>query len=86
MTNQPTGCLGISGHTAAEAAPAGGGPVAIHVETDPLVYAPARETWWELSVSSVSALDSTPRAYRMDADHKVTQCALITPTAREDQP
>ena len=34
--------------------PADGGPVVIHVETDPLVYAPDSEAWWDVPVSEVS--------------------------------
>ena len=33
---------------------AGGRPVVIHVETDPLVFAPDSESWWDVPVSEVS--------------------------------
>ena len=69
----------------AKAAPADGGPVVIHVETDPLVYAPDSEAWWDVPVSEVSELDSTQDAYRTYRRHKATQRPLITPTIAEDQ-
>ncbi len=48
----------------AKAAPADGGPVVIHVETDPLVYAPDSDAWWDVPVSEVAELDTTQDAYR----------------------
>jgi 3D-(3,5/4)-trihydroxycyclohexane-1,2-dione acylhydrolase (decyclizing) len=64
----------------AKAAPAGGGPVVIHVETDPFVSAPDSEAWWDVPVSAVSELDTTRDAYRSYEQHKKTQRPLITPT------
>ncbi|MEP6650295.1 MAG: 3D-(3,5/4)-trihydroxycyclohexane-1,2-dione acylhydrolase (decyclizing) [Lapillicoccus sp.] len=69
----------------AKAAPSDGGPVVIHVETDPLVYAPDSNAWWDVPVSEVSELDSTQAAYQEYRDHKATQRALITPATREDR-
>jgi 3D-(3,5/4)-trihydroxycyclohexane-1,2-dione acylhydrolase (decyclizing) len=68
----------------AKAAPADAGPIVIHVETDPLVYAPDSEAWWDVPVSEVAELDSTKDAYETYQSHKATQRALITPTIRED--
>jgi 3D-(3,5/4)-trihydroxycyclohexane-1,2-dione acylhydrolase (decyclizing) len=34
----------------------------VHIETDPLVDAPGSESWWDVPVAEVSALDSTKRA------------------------
>ena len=31
----------------------------IHVETDPLIYAPDSQSWWDVPVSQTSALDTT---------------------------
>ena len=45
----------------AKAAPADGGPVVIHVETDPLVHAPDSDAWWDVPVSEVTDA-------RLDAD------------------
>ncbi len=66
----------------AKAAPAHGGPVIIHVETDPLVYAPDSESWWDVPVSEVSELDSTRTAYRTYAEYKATQRRYLAPTER----
>ena len=66
----------------AKAAPADGGPVVIHVETDPFVFAPDSEAWWEVPVSAVSELDTTRDAYRSYEQNKTAQRPLITPTTR----
>jgi 3D-(3,5/4)-trihydroxycyclohexane-1,2-dione acylhydrolase (decyclizing) len=63
----------------AKAWPADGGPVVIHVETDPLVSAPDSESWWDVPVSAVSALDSTRAAYETYAQHKDAQRPFVTP-------
>jgi 3D-(3,5/4)-trihydroxycyclohexane-1,2-dione acylhydrolase (decyclizing) len=68
----------------AKAWPADGGPVVIHVETDPLVPAPGSDSWWEVPVSEVSALDSTRAAYAAYADRKKAQRPLLTPALREE--
>jgi 3D-(3,5/4)-trihydroxycyclohexane-1,2-dione acylhydrolase (decyclizing) len=66
----------------AKAAPADGGPVVIHVETDPTVDAPDSESWWDVPVSQVSELDTTRRAYETYAAHKVDQRSLLAPAPR----
>ncbi|PWU45900.1 3D-(3,5/4)-trihydroxycyclohexane-1,2-dione acylhydrolase (decyclizing) [Micromonospora globispora] len=66
----------------AKAAPADGGPVVIHVETDPTVDAPDSESWWDVPVSQVSDLDTTQRAHATYVEHKATQRALLAPTGR----
>jgi 3D-(3,5/4)-trihydroxycyclohexane-1,2-dione acylhydrolase (decyclizing) len=63
----------------AKAWPADGGPVVIHVETDPLVHAPDTASWWDVPVSEVSDLDTTQTAYAEYVDHKATQRPLLTP-------
>jgi 3D-(3,5/4)-trihydroxycyclohexane-1,2-dione acylhydrolase (decyclizing) len=65
--------------TEAKALPADGGPVVIHVETDPTVYAPDSEAWWDVPVSAVSELDSTRSAFEGYRQHKATQRGLLTP-------
>ena len=65
----------------ARAWPQDGGPVVIHVETDPFVHAPDGDSWWDVPVSEVSSLASTTRAYRAYAGHKATQRPFVTPTA-----
>jgi 3D-(3,5/4)-trihydroxycyclohexane-1,2-dione acylhydrolase (decyclizing) len=34
----------------------------VHVETDPVAPVPSSESWWDVPVSEVSALDSTQKA------------------------
>ncbi|TMR95982.1 3D-(3,5/4)-trihydroxycyclohexane-1,2-dione acylhydrolase (decyclizing) [Nonomuraea basaltis] len=63
----------------AKAAPADGGPVVIHVETDPAVHAPDSESWWDVPVSQVSELDTTRRAYEEYTAHKAAQRPLVAP-------
>ena len=63
----------------AKAAPAVGGPIVIHVETDPLVHAPDSASWWDVPVSAVSELDSTRTAFGDYLDHKATQRHLLSP-------
>src|SRR5262249_25674480 len=64
----------------AKAWPADGGPVVIHVETDPTVYAPDSASWWDVPVSQVSDLQSTDTAYGEYQLHKSTQRPLVAPT------
>src|SRR4030095_6616367 len=52
----------------------------IHVETDPLVYAPDSQSWWDVPVSQVSSLDSTRTAYETYAEWKKIQRPLVRPT------
>jgi 3D-(3,5/4)-trihydroxycyclohexane-1,2-dione acylhydrolase (decyclizing) len=66
----------------AKAWPSDGGPVVIHVETDPTVYAPDSNAWWDVPVSSVSELDSTRAAYTAYTEHKSRQRPLLAPPER----
>ena len=50
-----------------------GGPVMVHVETDPLVPAPDSASWWDVPVSEVSSLDSTTSARRTYEASKAEQ-------------
>jgi 3D-(3,5/4)-trihydroxycyclohexane-1,2-dione acylhydrolase (decyclizing) len=34
----------------------------VHIETDPLAAAPSSQSWWDVPVSEVAALDSTQKA------------------------
>jgi 3D-(3,5/4)-trihydroxycyclohexane-1,2-dione acylhydrolase (decyclizing) len=63
----------------AKAWPADGGPFVIHVETDPLVPAPDSDSWWDVPVSAVSALDSTRAAHQTYIQHKEAQRPLLAP-------
>lgn len=63
----------------ARAAPADGGPIVIHVETDPRVFAPDSASWWDVPVSEVSDLESTREAREEYLRHKVRQRTHLTP-------
>jgi 3D-(3,5/4)-trihydroxycyclohexane-1,2-dione acylhydrolase (decyclizing) len=70
----------------AKAWPTDGGPVVIHVETDPLVHAPDSASWWDVPVSEVSDLDTTQTAYAEYVDHKATQRPLVAPVRTAPRP
>lgn len=57
----------------------------IHVETDPLIYAPDSQSWWDVPVSEVSTLESTQTAYERYADWKKVQRPLINPSDRSKE-
>lgn len=63
----------------AKAAPADGGPIVIHVETDPLVFGPDSASWWDVPVSEVSALESTKEAYVEYEQAKAQQRSHLAP-------
>ncbi|WP_037857805.1 thiamine pyrophosphate-dependent enzyme [Streptomyces sp. NRRL S-340] len=69
----------------AKAWPADGGPVVIHVETDPLVPAPGSDSWWDVPVGAVSTLGSTQEAHTAYTRHKKAQRPLLAP-ARQPEP
>ena len=60
-------------------AKAADGPIAIHVTTDPLIGAPDSESWWDVPVSEVSALDSTQAASASYQESKKGQRPYLTP-------
>ncbi len=64
----------------AKAAPSDGGPIVIHVETDPTVYAPDGNGWWDVPVSAVSTITTTSSAYIDYTEHKRRQRPLVGPT------
>jgi 3D-(3,5/4)-trihydroxycyclohexane-1,2-dione acylhydrolase (decyclizing) len=35
----------------------------IHINSDPMLYAPSSEAWWEVPIPEVSTLESTQKAY-----------------------
>jgi 3D-(3,5/4)-trihydroxycyclohexane-1,2-dione acylhydrolase (decyclizing) len=45
----------------------------VHIETDPLAPVPSSESWWDVPVAEVSALDSTRAAREGYAAAKATQ-------------
>jgi 3D-(3,5/4)-trihydroxycyclohexane-1,2-dione acylhydrolase (decyclizing) len=54
-----------------------GGPVLVHVETDPLVPAPSSESWWDVPVAEVSRLESTTQARKSYEANKANQRLFI---------
>jgi 3D-(3,5/4)-trihydroxycyclohexane-1,2-dione acylhydrolase (decyclizing) len=52
----------------------------VHVETDPLVDAPASESWWDVPVSEVSTLESTQGARTVYDRWKTTQVPYLAPS------
>ncbi|HWM00803.1 MAG TPA: thiamine pyrophosphate-dependent enzyme, partial [Actinophytocola sp.] len=52
---------------------------AIHIETDPLAPVPSSESWWDVPVSEVAALDSTNQARKTYEAHKAEQRHLLAP-------
>jgi 3D-(3,5/4)-trihydroxycyclohexane-1,2-dione acylhydrolase (decyclizing) len=52
----------------------------IHVETDPMIFAPDSESWWDVPVSETSTLESTQSAYQRYAEWKKIQRPLIRPS------
>lgn len=67
---------------AVKVAKAGDRTTVIHVETDPLIYAPDSHSWWDVPVSEESTLASTQEAYQRYADWKRVQRPLIRPSER----
>ncbi len=67
---------------AVKAAKAADTVTVIHVETDPLIYAPDSQSWWDVPVSEVSTLESTQSAYERYADWKNIQRPLVNPSDR----
>ncbi|AQA04448.1 3D-(3,5/4)-trihydroxycyclohexane-1,2-dione acylhydrolase (decyclizing) [Mycobacterium sp. MS1601] len=54
----------------------------IHVETDPMIFAPDSHSWWDVPVSEVSELESTQAAYQRYAEWKNVQRPLFNPSDR----
>lgn len=52
----------------------------IHVETDPLVPAPASPAWWDVPVAEVSVLESTQQARATYDEHKRDQRTHLAPS------
>ncbi|SDU62712.1 3D-(3,5/4)-trihydroxycyclohexane-1,2-dione acylhydrolase (decyclizing) [Jiangella alkaliphila] len=69
----------------AKAAPADGGPVLIHVETDPLAGAPDSESWWDVPVSETAALDTTRAARAEYERQKKAQRPLVGPASGTEE-
>ena len=62
------------------------GPIVIHVNTDPLVYAPDSQAWWDVPVSQVADLDSTREAYGRYRQHQAVQRHFLAPSTQPADP
>jgi 3D-(3,5/4)-trihydroxycyclohexane-1,2-dione acylhydrolase (decyclizing) len=49
----------------------------IHINNDPLLYAPDGEGWWDVPVAAVSNLASTQKARALYLEHQSTQKPLL---------
>jgi 3D-(3,5/4)-trihydroxycyclohexane-1,2-dione acylhydrolase (decyclizing) len=56
----------------------------IHVETDPLIYAPDSQSWWDVPVSQTSELNSIQEAYETYAEWKKVQRPHVKPYDSKD--
>jgi 3D-(3,5/4)-trihydroxycyclohexane-1,2-dione acylhydrolase (decyclizing) len=64
---------------AIQTAKAAGGPIAIHVTTDPMIGAPDSDSWWDVPVSEVSELQSTQAAAATYEESKKAQRPYLSP-------
>jgi len=64
-------------------AKASDGPTVIHIESDPRLYSPGGEGWWDVPVPEVSSLPSTQRARVEYEQLRITQRPLVGPEAGE---
>ncbi len=62
-----------------------GGPVLIHINNDPLIYAPDGEGWWDVPVSPISTVASTQKAYQSYAEARKLQKPLLGKGSAEKQ-
>jgi len=53
----------------------------VHIETDPLVPAPASESWWDVPVAEVSGLEATQQARKDYQAAKAAQAGYHFPAA-----
>ena len=54
-----------------------GGPVLIHINNNPTIYAPDGEGWWDVPVSPISTVESTQKAYLSYAEARKLQKPLL---------
>jgi 3D-(3,5/4)-trihydroxycyclohexane-1,2-dione acylhydrolase (decyclizing) len=71
---------GPSLEEALRAAKAADRTTVVHVETDPLIDAPASDSWWDVPVSEISTLDSTRDARAVYDRWKSRQRPYLTPS------
>jgi 3D-(3,5/4)-trihydroxycyclohexane-1,2-dione acylhydrolase (decyclizing) len=68
----------------AKQSPGDAGPIVIHVNTEPTVYAPDSKAWWDVPVSQVAELGSTRDAFERYRAHQSVQKAFLAPTTPPD--
>ena len=56
----------------------------IHVNSDPLLFSPEGDGWWDVPVAEVSTLESTQSARREYEDQRAAQRPLLGTTSKED--
>ena len=56
----------------------------MHIDSDPLAPVPSSQSWWDVPVSEVAALDSTNSARKTYETHKAEQQRLIIPAERSE--
>jgi 3D-(3,5/4)-trihydroxycyclohexane-1,2-dione acylhydrolase (decyclizing) len=52
---------------------------AVHIETDPLAPVPSSQSWWDVPVSEIAALESTQQARKTYDQHKAEQKHYLRP-------
>jgi len=55
----------------------------IHINSDPLLYAPGGEAWWEVPIPAVSTLESTQKAYAHYSEARKAQKKYLGKGAKE---
>jgi 3D-(3,5/4)-trihydroxycyclohexane-1,2-dione acylhydrolase (decyclizing) len=53
------------------------GPTLIHINSDPMLFAPKTETWWDVPIAEVSTLKSTQKAFINYQEQKQRQRPLL---------
>lgn len=49
----------------------------IHIQSDPLLYSPGNESWWDVPIAQVSTLSSTQSAYKQYQENVKAQKPLL---------
>lgn len=62
-----------------------GGPVLIHINSDPLIYSPNGLGWWDVPIPAVSTVESTQQAYEAYSKAITKQRKLLGRGAAERQ-
>jgi 3D-(3,5/4)-trihydroxycyclohexane-1,2-dione acylhydrolase (decyclizing) len=70
----------------AKQSPDDAGPIVIQVTTDPMIYAPDSQAWWDVPVSQVADLPSTRDAYGRYQEHLSGQRHFLAPASPSTDP